>query len=295
MKTERNILIAFLLNFAFAIFEFFGGIFTGSVAIMSDAVHDAGDAMSIGLSFIFEKISKKKADDKYTYGYVRYSVLSSVVTTLMLMLGSVVVIYNAVCRMIEPVAINYNGMIFFAVVGICVNLFAAYFTHGGGSLNQRAVNLHMLEDVLSWIVVLVGAIVMKLIDFALLDSVMSIGVALFILVSAVKNLKKALDVFLMKTPNGVDLEEIRHHIMGIDGVSDVHHIHVFSIDGYNSSATMHIVSSEDSHIIKDKVKEELREHGVSHSTIEIERVDEHCHDKVCRLDFEKHSAHCHHH
>ena len=295
MKTERNILVAFILNFAFAIFEFFGGIFSGSVAIMSDAVHDAGDSLSIGLSFVFEKISKKEADKKYTFGYSRYSVLSSIITTLVLILGSAVVIYNAVCRIIDPVVINYNSMIIFAIIGVCVNFCAAVFTHGGGSLNQKAVNLHMLEDVMSWIVVLMSAIVMKFTDFALLDPVMSILVALFIVLNAIKNLKKSLDVFLMKAPSGVDIDELAEHILEVDGVLDVHHFHLWSMDGYNSCAMMHIVADGDVKKVKEEVKEELKEHGIAHITIEFESEDEHCHDKKCRFEYVKKAGCSHSH
>ena len=100
MKTEKNILIAFILNLSFAIFEFFGGIFTGSVAIVSDAIHDVGDATSIGISYFLEKKSKKKPDDNYTYGYLRFSVIGSVITTLILLVGSIVVIANAITKII---------------------------------------------------------------------------------------------------------------------------------------------------------------------------------------------------
>ena len=129
MKTEKNILIAFLLNLLFSVFEFAGGIFTGSVAIVSDAVHDIGDAASIGISYFLEKKSKKQPDETYTYGYGRLSVIGSVITTLILLVGSCFVVYNAVCRIIKPTAINYNGMILFAVVGVAVNFCAAFFIH----------------------------------------------------------------------------------------------------------------------------------------------------------------------
>ena len=180
MKTERNILIAFLLNLAFSIFEFFGGFFTGSVAIISDAVHDIGDAASIGASYFLEKKSKKQPDEHFTYGYARYSVIGSVITTLILLVGSLLVIYNAVLRIIHPTPINYGGMILFAIIGAAVNLLAALFTREGDSLNQKAVNLHMLEDVLGWLVVLVGAVIMRFTDIAIIDPLMSIGVAVFI-------------------------------------------------------------------------------------------------------------------
>ena len=198
MKTTRNILIAFILNFAFSVFEFVGGLFTGSVAIVSDAVHDIGDAASIGISYFLERKSKKQPDETYTYGYARFSVIGSVITTLILLFGSCVVIYNAIQRILTPTPIHYNGMIVFAIVGVVVNLAAALFTREGHSLNQKAVNLHMLEDVLGWIVVLVGAIVMRFTDFALIDPLMSIGVAVFILINAVGNLKEVLDLFLEK-------------------------------------------------------------------------------------------------
>ena len=217
MKTEKNILVAFILNLSFSLFEFFGGIFTGSVAIISDAVHDLGDATSIGLSFFFEKKSKKQPNEKYTYGYSRYSVIGSVITTLILLLSSIMVIFNAILRIITPSEINYNGMIIFAIIGFCVNFCAALLTRKGDSLNQRAINLHMIEDVLGWAVVLVGAIVMRFTDFYIIDPLMSIGVAVFILVNTLKSLKEALELFLEKTPHNVDINDLKKHLCEING------------------------------------------------------------------------------
>ena len=295
MKSQRNILIAFILNLAFSVFEFIGGIITGSVAIVSDAVHDLGDAASIGISFFLEKKSRRKPDDKYTYGYMRYSVIGGFITTLILLSGSVIMIYNSLVRIVNPTEINYNGMIVFAVVGVCVNFIAALFTREGGSLNQKAVNLHMLEDVLGWVVVLIGAVVMKFTDFALIDPIMSIGVSVFIFINAVRNLKEILDLFLEKTPHNTDPEEIKEHITAIDGVLDVHHLHLWSLDGQNNYATMHIVTDSEPHKIKEEIRAELREHGVSHVTLEIETPDEHCHEKECCVDFNHSHTHAHHH
>lgn len=295
MKTEKNIFIAFVLNFIFAIFEFVGGIFAGSVAIISDAVHDIGDAASIGAAFFLEKKSKKQPDEAYTYGYARYSVLGSAITTLILLAGSILVIYNAIQRIITPTQIDYNGMIIFAIVGVCVNFTAALFTHGGGSLNQKAVNLHMLEDVLGWVVVLIGALIMRFTDFYILDPLMSIGVAVFILANALKNAKAAVDIFLEKTPSNVDVLEIKRHIEEIDGVADAHHIHIWSMDGQSHYATMHIVAKGNFHEIKDEIRRELKEHGISHVTLEMESVGEHCHEKICRVDSSALQGHCQHH
>ena len=294
MKTEKNIFIAFVLNLAFSIFEFIGGIFTGSVAIISDAIHDIGDATSIGAAFFLEKKSKKQPDKKYTYGYARYSVIGSVLTTLILLFGSAMVIYNAVLRIINPSEINYNGMIIFAIVGVCVNFGAAILTRDGDSLNQKAVNLHMLEDVLGWVIVLIGAIAMRFTDLYIIDPLMSIGVAIFILINALKNLKDVLNLFLEKTPHGINIGEITEHICEVEGVLGVHHIHVWSMDGHNNYATMHVVVNGDAHIIKDKIRDELREHGIGHVTLELEAEDEHCHEEHCHVDVVSSSGHHHH-
>lgn len=294
MKTEKNILIAFVLNLAFAVFELFGGIFTGSVAILSDAIHDVGDAASIGVAFFLERKSKRQPNKIHTFGYSRYSVLGSAFTTTILLIGSAAVIYSAVLRIITPNTIDYNGMIVFAVVGVCVNFAAAFLTRKGDSLNQKAVNLHMLEDVLGWVVVLIGAIVMRFTDFYLIDPLMSIGVSIFILINAVKNMKEVLDIFLEKTPRGICIDAIKTDIQEVEGVLDVHHIHVWSMDGQNHCATMHVVTNGDGQNTKKAVRETLKKHGIWHATLELEDAHEHCTDTHCHVGGSS-IEHCHHH
>ena len=297
MKTEKNILVAFLLNLAFSLFELFGGFFTNSVAIISDAIHDFGDSISIGISYFLEKKSKRKPDNKYTYGYTRYSILGAFITNTILITGSVLVVVNAIERIINPIEINYNGMIIFAVFGASINFLAAYFTKDGDSLNQKAVNLHMLEDVLGWIVVLIGAITMKFTNINVIDSILSIGVAIFILIHALKSFKKILDLFLTKTPNDVNIEHLKEHLLKIDNVIDIHHIHIWSMDGFNNYATMHLVTkTEDIKKLKQEVREELEVHGINHVTIELEDGSYDCDEKECEVKTNhKHSHHHHHH
>ena len=295
MKTEKNILIAFLLNITFSIFELIGGALTGSIAILTDSLHDIGDALSIGISYFLEKKSKKKADSKHTYGYIRYSVAGSLITLVILLLGSAFVIYESIKRLFNPVTINYDGMIIFAIFGVIVNLVATLVTRKGDSLNQKSVNIHMLEDVLGWIVVLIGSILMKFTDITYIDSILSIIVALFILINCAIQFKRIVDIFLEITPSNVDIEELREHLLKIEGVKDIHHIHVRSIDGYNNFATLHVVVDKYDSKIKDKVKEELTEHNISHSTVEEELVDEDCFDKTCKIKPIKEEHHHHHH
>ena len=295
MKTERNIFIAFVLNLFFSVFELFGGLFTGSIAILSDSLHDFGDALSIGVSYYLEKKSKREPDEKYTYGYIKYSVIGSVITTTILLAGSIFVIIESIKRLINPVEINYNGMLLIAVFGVIVNLVATYYTREGDSLNQKAVNLHMLEDVLGWVVVLIGAIVMKFTSISIIDPILSILVALFILYNACKNMKEVLNLFLERTPENVDIKELKEHLLNIDGVDDVHHIHIRSIDGFNNIATLHAVVEKYDSDIKNKIKEELKEHNIGHSTIEFEIEGEECDEENCDINVDKEEHHHHHH
>ena len=295
MKSERNILIAFILNLAFSVFEFLGGVFTNSVAIISDSIHDIGDAISIGVSYFLEKLSKKQPDKIYTFGYLRYSVMGSVITVLILLVGSVLVVVNAANRILKPQEINYDGMIVFSVIGMVVNFFAAYFTRHGDSLNQKAVNLHMLEDVLGWAVVFIGAVIMRLTDFKLIDPILSIGVAVYIFIHALSHLKEALDLFLVKIPQGMDVDEMKHHLKEMNGILDVHHIHVWSMDGNRNYATMHIVANGDVSAIKKAVKKELHNYNIVHTTLELETENEDCEEEHCRVHGDCHHNHHNHH
>ena len=292
MKTDKKIFIAFVLNLAFSIFEFIGGTITNSVAIISDSVHDIGDALSIGISYFLERKSKKTPDENYTYGYLRYSVLGGLITTTILLVGSILVIYGSIRRILNPVEIDYSKMIIFAIIGVVVNFIAAYTTRGGTSINQKSVNLHMLEDVLGWIIVLIGAIIMRFTNIKILDSIMSIGVAMFILFHSLKNFKSILDLFLEKIPNGISTALLKKQVLEIPGIIDVHHIHIWSIDGFSNYATMHIIT--DNTNIKKEIREKLKKHNINHVTIEIETSDEYCDEKDCKVDLDD-NHHDHHH
>ena len=294
-KTERNILIAFLLNLSFSVFELFGGFFTHSVAILSDSVHDLGDALSIGLSYFLERKSTRQPDARHTYGYRRYSVLGSLITTGILLVGSALVIIGAVSRLVHPVEVNYHGMILFAVVGVALNLAAAVVTREGDSLNQKAVNLHMLEDVLGWIIVLIGSVVMNFTDLRIIDPLMSIGVSVFIAAHAFGNLGAVLDLFLEKVPEDIAVDELSARLCALEGVEDIHHLHVWSLDGESHRATLHAVITEPG--AKRRIREELKNCGIAHATIETEHPDELCAERECGVIAPegRHAGHHHHH
>ncbi len=293
MKTERNLLIAFLLNLSFSVIETIGGLWTGSIAVISDALHDLGDSISIGVSYLLERISKNKPDAKYSYGYLRFSLLGSLITGFILLSGSAVVIYHSIVRWIHPVPVNYNGMILFAVAGVLINGAAAYFTKDGDSLNQKTVNLHMLEDVLGWVSVLVTALIMKFTETSRPDSIISICVAIYILIHAVKHLREILEIFLERTPRSVNLPELKEELCRVKGISEIHHLHIVSIDGFHHKATLHVVTDSPNAELKHQIRHLLADHQIVHATIETELPTESCEAYKCDIQAAEH--HHHHH
>ncbi len=283
METKKNILVAFVLNLCFSIFELVGGLFTNSISIISDAIHDFGDALSIGIAFLLEKKAARAPDETYTYGYRRYSILGAFITTVILTVGSTLVIVSSIYRLFHPEPVNYTGMLFLAIFGVVINGLAAYKTHGGISLNQKSVNLHMLEDVLGWVVVLIGAILMQFTNISIIDPIISLGVASFIAVHAVINFKSILDLFLEKVPHGISMQKLSEKVRKIPGVEDVHHLHVWSMDGEHNYATMHVVTDRKSKVeLKQTLRAEAKAQGIGHLTIEFEGPGEECHEHECR-------------
>lgn len=271
MKTERSIFIAFILNLCFSLFELIGGLYTGSIAIISDSVHDLGDAVSIGISYFLERKSLREADDMYTYGYKRFSLLGAFITTAVLIAGSVAVICGSAVRLFRPAEVNYSGMLIFAVVGAAVNFAAAYVTGHSSSANGRAVNLHMLEDVLGWLAVLVGAVLIGLTKLSVIDPLLSIGIAVFIFCEALKNLRGIGDVFLMKTPEHIDIPRVRADILAVGGVTGISDMRIINIDGESCHAVLKLsVSGVPAAEAKKAAADILASHGIDCPVIEIE-------------------------
>lgn len=299
-KTERNIFIAFILNLSFAIFEIIGGIFTNSISILSDALHDIGDALSLGLSAFLEKKSKKDPNSIYTFGYLRFSVLGAFLTSSILVIGSIVILYSAIPKLFKPEVVNYDGMIIFAIIGIIVNGIASAKTSHGHTLNEKAVNLHMFEDVLSWGAVLIGSIVIKYTNLYIIDPIMSIAIAFYILFHVIKNFKEVAYLFLVKSPKGYNEKELKHSLESISNVKDVHHIHAWSLDEANTYITLHValdkeLNSTELINLKHEIKEHIYHKGnFNHITIEFDFFEECCNERNCKIVQPEHTHHHHH-
>ena len=276
----KNIRVAFMLNVLFTLVEIIGGILTNSVAIMSDAVHDLGDSLSLGLAWYFQNLSKKGRDHNYSYGYKRFSLLGALINGVILLLGSGFILFKAVPRLINPEVADAQGMIYIAVFGIIVNGAAAFKLMTGKTLNERVVYLHLLEDVLGWIAVLIGAVVMYFFDIPIIDPILSVLISLYMLFNVIKNLRKTLKVLLQAVPIDVDMQKIEAYLKNHELIEDYHDLHVWSMDGTYNILTVHIVLVDDISTAinpKNEIKRGLVKLGIEHPTIEIhEKGDEDC-------------------
>lgn len=255
----------------------------GSISIVSEAIHDIGDTVSLFVAFILDKISQKKPDKQYTYGYHRYSLLGSLVTALVLLIGSVLVIVNAIERIKNPIEINYDGMLIVAIIGFIINLLGFKLTHKTSHVNEKMVSLHLLEDTLKWIVVIFISIIMKFTNVSLIDPIASILITIYILYEVIKNLKEVFEIMLDKAPKDIKIDEIIPKLKEKFNIVDVHHIHVWTLDGEKNFLTMHLVVEKDTKRdeiidIKRNIKEYLNHKRIEHVTIEIEYENENCND-----------------
>lgn len=298
----RNIFIAFLLNLSFSIIEFLGGIFTNSISIISDSIHDFGDAISIAISWILEKKANKKPDLQYTFGYTRYSILGALITSSVLLVGSTIMIYNAVYRILNPADVNYDGMLIFAILGLVANGIGAFVTSKGERLNQKAVSLHLLEDVLGWVAVLVTSVIMKIFDVSILDPILSICITVYILWHVMQNYKRIFEIFLQKVPKDIDVRNLKNELIEeIDNIKDIHHMHVWALDDVNNIMSLHVVVPNGILIdklaeIKKEIKHEATHYNISHVTIQFESENEICEERECKINLDQNThSHCHHH
>lgn len=279
--SAKNIKVAFFLNLGFTILEVVGGFYVNSVSILSDALHDFGDSLSLGLSWYLHNHSKKSADSKYTFGYGRFSLLGALINSVVLLSGSCFVIYEAINRLMHPQHADARGMLLFAIVGIAVNGYAAYRLSGGTSLNEKVVSWHLIEDVLGWIAVLIASIVMMYTDAPWLDPALSLCITLFIIYNVVGRLKQTMVILLQASPEGIDADEIKDKILKVAHVTSMHHTNIWSLEGENHVYTAHIKTQGITGFtqiiaLKRQVKDILKQYHFSHYTIEIETEDEAC-------------------
>lgn len=277
----KAIATAFFLNLVFTGIEIVGGLWTNSLAILSDALHDLGDSLSLGVSYFLERYSHRKHDRHYSYGYRRYSLLGALLNLVVLLGGSVVIITQAVPRLLDPQPVDGTGMALLALLGIFANGLAVFRLRKEHGFNARVMALHLLEDVLGWAAVLITGVVLLFWDLPILDPILSLAITAFVLFNVYRALRRTSHVFLQGVPETIDVPALENQILGLENVESVHHTHVWSLDGENHVLTTHIVVAECAtrdHVmeIKSDVKQLTRGLGLAHTTIEIEYEQSDC-------------------
>ncbi|VAW55865.1 Cobalt-zinc-cadmium resistance protein CzcD [hydrothermal vent metagenome] len=281
--SSNRIGVVFFLNFFFTIIEFIGGALTGSTAIMADAVHDLGDTLSIGLAWVLNKLSKKHSNDEFTYGYHRFSLVGALINGMVLIVGSIWVLSEAIPKLLVPEMPHAQGMFWLAILGVSVNGYAAWKISAGKTLNERVLNWHLMEDVLGWVSVLIVSILLLFFNWPILDPLLSIGFTLFILINVAKNIYQTIKIFLQSVPDEQMLDEIRQKLLSTDYIKAIHHLHLWSLDGERHVLTAHLeidhmISANEQKHVKQQINLALTEFNLEHTTLELELPNEVCRD-----------------
>ena len=272
MKAKYTVWVAFFLNLTYAIVEFIAGGVFGSSAVLADSVHDLGDAISIGISAFLETISNREEDRQYTLGYKRFSLLGAMLTAVILMIGSVLVILENVTKIVHPQPVNEEGILWLGIIAVAINVLASLVVRKGKTKNESILSLHFLEDTLGWLAVILMAIILRFTDWYILDPLLSLVISIFILTKAIPRFWSALKIFLDAVPEGVDIKQVKNNLEQLDHVASVNQLNIWTLDGLEKNAIVHVCLEEIEHIeyCKESIRNLLKDYGFQNVTIEVD-------------------------
>lgn len=265
--------VVFVINILFSLIEFIFGALFNSAGILSDAIHDSGDAVSVGSAWFFQKVATREPNNKYSFGHQRFALLGALITGGVLMSGSLFLIINTIPKLLNPEPVNYTGMFWLALFAIGANGFSAWLMSRGSSANESMLNLHLLEDVLGWIAVLIVSVVVRFTNWYILDPILSLAIAGFIFYNTWPLFKKTIEIFLEAVPADIDFEKIEHEIRQLAHVSGLSHLHIWSIDGEEHAMAVTVSTdtrdTADQETLKEQIRHLVAPHHITHSTIEL--------------------------
>ena len=272
MSSKTSIWLAFFLNLSYAIVEFIAGGIFGSSAVLADSVHDLGDAIAIGISALLETISNREEDRQYTLGYKRFSLLGAILTAVILMIGSVLVILENITKIVHPQPVNEEGVLWLGIIAVSINVLASLVVRKGKTKNESILSLHFLEDTLGWLAVILMAIILQFTDWYILDPLLSLVISIFILSKAIPRFWSALKIFLDAVPEGVDIKQVKNDLEQLDHVVSVNQLNLWTMDGLEKNAIVHVCLEEIEHIeyCKESIRNLLKDYGFQNVTIEVD-------------------------
>ncbi|MAU71159.1 MAG: cation transporter [Pseudozobellia sp.] len=274
----RNLVISILLNIVITISQVIGGIISGSLSLLSDALHNFSDVLSLVVSFIANRLSKKKASTNKTFGYKRAEIIAAFVNAATLVIVSLILIKEAAERFLQPQEIESNLVIWLALLGIVANGFSVFLLKkdADNNMNMKSAYLHLLTDMMASVAVLVGGILMKFYEIYWVDAVLTFAIAIYLIYMGYDLLKESTKVLMLFTPNTLKVQEIVSTISKIASVKNVHHVHIWQLNENEIHFEAHIDFNEDIRLsefdkILDQIEEELQHtYGINHVNIQPE-------------------------
>jgi len=273
----KNLGLAILLNVGITLAQAIGGIISGSMALLSDAAHNFSDVLSLVISYLANRLAKREATEKQTFGFRRSEILAAFINSATLIIISVIILFEAIQRLVNPVLISANLVIYLAIAGILANGISVLFIRNDSheNINMKSVYLHLFGDMLTSIAVLLGGLAMKYLQWFWTDSVFSMAIAIYLLYMSWGIVRSSLRIIMQFTPEEIDIQKIVNEIENIQGVKNIHHVHVWQINEHDMMFEAHIDISEDMKVsgfekILENIKAVLSHYDIDHSTIQPE-------------------------
>ncbi len=274
----RNLIISIFLNIVITISQVVGGIISGSLSLLSDALHNFSDVLSLVISYIATKLSKKEASTNKTFGYKRAEIIAAFVNAATLIVVAVILIKEAIERFFSPQEIESNLVIWLSLLGIAANGFSVLLLKkdSDSNMNMKSAYLHLLTDMMASVAVLVGGILMKYFQWYWVDPLLTLAIALYLIYMGWALLRDSTRVLMLFTPGSIEVQKIVDEIMGIEAVKNVHHVHIWQLNEDEVHLEAHIDFNDDIKLsefdaILEEIEEELfHHHGINHVNIQPE-------------------------
>jgi cobalt-zinc-cadmium efflux system protein len=277
MVSGKNLGIAILLNLLITLAQAIGGVFSGSLALLSDAAHNLSDVLSLVISYLANRLAKREPTEKQTFGFRRSEILAALINSVTLIIISAVILFEAIQRLVNPVPVSPEWVIYLAIAGIFTNGISVLFIRGEASenLNMKSVYLHLIGDMFTSVAVLLGGLAMKYLHWYWTDSVFSIVIAIYLLYMSWGIVRSSLRILMQFTPEEIDVQKIACEIEKIEGVKNIHHVHVWQINEHDLMFEAHIDMTDDLKVsrfekVLDSINVILNRHNINHSTIQPE-------------------------
>lgn len=279
-KSKKTLYVTLFLTLFFALMELFGGLFSNSLSLVGDSFHMFSDVLALGASMVAIYFETKKPTEKFTYGFLRLEVVVAFLNGIVLMLISVGMIYESVIRFFNPREIDFGSMFFIALIGLIFNIVITWIlfssTKKENNINIKSAMLHFLGDLLNSVGVIISSIIIYFTNFVYIDIIMSVVISVIIFIGGYKISKEAFFILMEAVPSEIDLNTLRNELLNIDGIKNIHELHVWKNDNEEISFTAHILldnyEKHNNYRIINEIKEKLAVYDIFHMTVQIENT-----------------------